>query len=70
MRVRGSRPRSAPPPPTTPGCSGGGSGTRPEGEHSLRVRAIDGEGGTQTAEEAPPAPDGSTGLDRIKVKVS
>jgi len=41
----------------------------PAGEHSLRVRAIDGEGRTQTAEEAPPAPDGSTGLDTVEVEV-
>ncbi|WP_421119137.1 molybdopterin-dependent oxidoreductase [Aquihabitans daechungensis] len=39
------------------------------GDHRLRARAIDGDGRTQTAEIAPPAPDGATGLHTIQVKV-
>ena len=39
------------------------------GDHQLRVRAIDGDGRTQTAEIAPPAPDGATGLHTIEVSV-
>jgi DMSO/TMAO reductase YedYZ molybdopterin-dependent catalytic subunit len=39
------------------------------GDHRLRVRAIDGDGRTQTAAIAPPAPDGSTGLHTIEVSV-
>lgn len=40
------------------------------GEYQLRVRAVDGDGRTQTAEPAPPAPDGAQGLDTIDVKVT
>ncbi|MFI7483690.1 molybdopterin-dependent oxidoreductase [Kocuria sp. M1R5S2] len=32
------------------------------GQHTVRVRAVDTQGTVQTAEEAPPAPDGATGL--------
>jgi DMSO/TMAO reductase YedYZ molybdopterin-dependent catalytic subunit len=39
------------------------------GEHTLSVRATDGEGVTQTAEEAPPAPDGATGHHTIRFRV-
>jgi DMSO/TMAO reductase YedYZ molybdopterin-dependent catalytic subunit len=39
------------------------------GSHRIRVRAVDGDGKTQTAEEAPPAPDGATGLHTIEVSV-
>jgi sulfite oxidase len=34
----------------------------PAGEHTVRVRAVDKDGTVQTEEEAPPAPDGATGL--------
>ena len=40
------------------------------GEHTLRVRATDGEGATQTAERAPPFPDGATGYHAITVTVT
>lgn len=39
------------------------------GEHRLTVRAKDRDGDWQTAEEAPPAPDGSSGHHRITVTV-
>jgi DMSO/TMAO reductase YedYZ molybdopterin-dependent catalytic subunit len=39
------------------------------GEHTLRVRATDGEGHTQTAAVTPPAPDGATGHHTITVHV-
>lgn len=39
------------------------------GEHTLAVRAQDRTGAWQTEEEAPPAPDGSTGYHRIYVVV-
>lgn len=39
------------------------------GEHLIRVRATDGTGETQTAEYAPPAPDGATGRHTISVTV-
>jgi len=39
------------------------------GDHRIRVRAIDGDGKTQTAEIAAPAPDGATGLHTIQVSV-
>ena len=42
----------------------------PAGEHTLRVRAVDGTGAVQDAWERPPAPSGSTGLHRVKVEVS
>lgn len=40
------------------------------GSHRFEVRATDATGYTQTAERAPIAPDGSTGLDSINVTVS
>jgi DMSO/TMAO reductase YedYZ molybdopterin-dependent catalytic subunit len=40
------------------------------GGHQIRVRAVDANGRTQTAEVAPPAPDGATGLHTIEVSVS
>jgi len=39
------------------------------GTHEIQVRATDGEGDTQTAAEAPPAPDGATGHHRVTVDV-
>ncbi|WP_236007104.1 molybdopterin-dependent oxidoreductase [Nakamurella leprariae] len=42
----------------------------PAGEHWLRCRATDAAGTVQTADVAPPAPDGSTGLDAVKLIVS
>ena len=39
------------------------------GDHTLRVRAVDGKGRVQTAAEAPPDPNGSTGLHTIDVQV-
>jgi DMSO/TMAO reductase YedYZ molybdopterin-dependent catalytic subunit len=39
------------------------------GTHTLRVRATDNAGDTQTANEAPPAPDGATGWHQIGVTV-
>jgi DMSO/TMAO reductase YedYZ molybdopterin-dependent catalytic subunit len=39
------------------------------GEHELRVRVTTGDGEVQTAEEAPPAPDGATGHHTIRVDV-
>ena len=39
------------------------------GEHSLEVRAADNAGDFQTAEVAPPIPDGATGYHRITVVV-
>jgi hypothetical protein len=40
------------------------------GSHTLQVRATDGTGQTQTADLAPPAPDGATGYHTIQVDVS
>jgi DMSO/TMAO reductase YedYZ molybdopterin-dependent catalytic subunit len=40
------------------------------GRHRLRVRATDGDGETQTAEERPPAPDGATGWHTRTVTVT
>nr|WP_131102556.1 molybdopterin-dependent oxidoreductase [Streptomonospora litoralis] len=40
------------------------------GEHRISVRATDRSGATQTAEEAPPAPDGATGYHTVDVTVS
>jgi DMSO/TMAO reductase YedYZ molybdopterin-dependent catalytic subunit len=40
------------------------------GTHTLQVRATDGTGQTQTAAEAPPAPNGATGYHTIQVEVS
>lgn len=39
------------------------------GEHSLTVKAIDGEGVEQVAAENPPFPDGMTGLQKVQVRV-
>jgi DMSO/TMAO reductase YedYZ molybdopterin-dependent catalytic subunit len=39
------------------------------GSHRLAVRAIDGDGDTQTAEVAPPAPSGATGHHTIAVEI-
>jgi DMSO/TMAO reductase YedYZ molybdopterin-dependent catalytic subunit len=39
------------------------------GQHRLEVRATDGEGRTQTAEPAPPRPDGATGHHTVSVRV-
>ncbi|MBU2668719.1 molybdopterin-dependent oxidoreductase [Actinoplanes bogorensis] len=39
------------------------------GEHSLRVRATDGQGVTQTSTPAAPAPDGASGWHRIQVRI-
>ena len=40
------------------------------GTHTLQVRATDGTGETQTEDQAPPDPDGATGWDSHRVKVS
>ena len=39
------------------------------GSHRLRVRATAGDGETQTADIAPPAPDGATGYHTLRVRV-
>nr|WP_208387926.1 molybdopterin-dependent oxidoreductase [Microbacterium halimionae] len=39
------------------------------GDHSIRCRATNANGEVQTEQEAPPAPDGSSGWDRISVTV-
>lgn len=39
------------------------------GEHAVRVRATDAEGGIQTSTPAPPAPDGATGWHSVQVTV-
>jgi DMSO/TMAO reductase YedYZ molybdopterin-dependent catalytic subunit len=39
------------------------------GEHTIRVRAVDGRGSAQTAEEQEPRPDGATGHHTIEVQV-
>jgi len=39
------------------------------GEHTIRCRAVGGDGQTQTARNAPPAPDGATGLHTVRVSV-
>ena len=41
----------------------------PPGPHTIRVRATDGDGRTQTAEVRPPAPDGATGWHTRQVQV-
>ena len=43
--------------------------TATSGAHTLRVRATDNAGDTQTANEAPPEPDGATGWHQIGVTV-
>ncbi|MGH3144282.1 MAG: molybdopterin-dependent oxidoreductase [Rubrobacter sp.] len=40
------------------------------GDHTIQVRATDGEGETQTAQEAPPHPSGATGYHSIDVSVA
>lgn len=40
------------------------------GEHVLRVRALDADGRPQTAETAPPAPDGATGHHTVRITVA
>ncbi|MEJ7765721.1 MAG: molybdopterin-dependent oxidoreductase, partial [Acidimicrobiales bacterium] len=40
------------------------------GAHTLTVRATDGAGEVQDAKERPPAPNGSTGLDNVRVSVA
>ena len=40
------------------------------GEYVLKVRAADGRGKTQTAEEAAPIPSGATGYHTIEVTVA
>ncbi|WP_211262587.1 molybdopterin-dependent oxidoreductase [Nitriliruptor alkaliphilus] len=40
------------------------------GEHTLRVRATDGTGETQTDQVRPPAPDGATGHHTIRISVA
>ncbi len=40
------------------------------GEHTIKVRATDGEGETQTKREAPPHPSGATGYHSVKVTVA
>ena len=39
------------------------------GEHTIRCRATDADGSTQTAERSEPAPDGATGLHIVRVTV-
>ena len=40
------------------------------GDHTIEVRATDGTGAVQTAEQSPPAPDGARGHETIKVSVA
>ena len=40
------------------------------GTHEIRVRATDGTGRRQTADEAPPPPDGATGYHTVVVDVT
>jgi hypothetical protein len=39
------------------------------GGHTLRVRATDRDGQTQTSTPAPPAPDGATGWHSVRIQV-
>ena len=39
------------------------------GKHTVRVRATDANGQTQTSTPAPPAPDGATGWHAIRVTI-
>jgi hypothetical protein len=41
-----------------------------EGEHTIRVRATDGDGVVQTDEQSRPDPDGARGHHTIRVRVS
>ncbi len=59
----------APMSPTTPGGNGCWTGTQP-GRHTIQVRATDKTGTTQTADVAPPDPDGATGYHTRSVKVA
>jgi DMSO/TMAO reductase YedYZ molybdopterin-dependent catalytic subunit len=43
--------------------------TATAGQHRLRVRATAGDGEIQTAEIAPPAPDGATGYHTVRIRV-
>ncbi|MEE6282476.1 molybdopterin-dependent oxidoreductase [Georgenia sp. MJ170] len=42
----------------------------PPGRHVITVRAVDGDGETQTEQTAPPAPDGSSGWHSVEVEVA
>jgi hypothetical protein len=42
----------------------------PRGNHVLQVRAFDTAGRPQTEDEAPPAPDGATGLHTIQISIT
>jgi Oxidoreductase molybdopterin binding domain len=42
----------------------------PSGSHTLRVRATDGTGRTQTEQPLPPAPDGASGWHTVTVRVA
>jgi DMSO/TMAO reductase YedYZ molybdopterin-dependent catalytic subunit len=44
--------------------------TATPGRHVLRVRATDASGYTQTADEAPPAPDGASGWHQVRLEVA
>ena len=44
--------------------------TASAGQHTLRVRATDLDGVTQTRETAPPAPDGATGWHEVNVEIA
>ncbi len=59
-RLDGRRDRGGPP-TTTPGCSGRPSPEVEEGDHTVRVRAIDKDGQVQTGVEQDVLPDGATG---------
>ena len=52
---------AAVPSTTTPGCSGAASPSVEEGDHDVRVRAIDKDGQVQTGVEQDVLPDGATG---------
>jgi sulfite oxidase len=41
----------------------------PIGDHTIQVRATDGEGNVQTEERTPPAPNGASGWDRHTVTI-
>ncbi len=43
--------------------------TATSGQHTFQVRATDGTGALQISDQAPPAPDGSTGYDQRTVAV-
>ena len=54
---------------TRRGSSSSTAGRRTPGDHSLRVRATDGDGEVQTDERTRPAPDGARGHHTIRVSV-